>query len=535
MIEAQVHAQLRAYLRSKGLSTQPGECWPHHLTLARLVARALRLGRSALIQVGTSGYFPEIEAQGYRLSYLMAVLLWPGTAVVVAQDPTLDQLLYQVIPGLQQWLKTHKPVCREGDLGAGLQNFQGIVLMSPDRWLQHQFQGSQVRPGSSAQSSALTTVPTLIEAVDDIEDWLLAQQTVTVLPTHWAQLKLCYPQQAQAIQDTLIYLTHCFFQHPPNPYDAYLLSAGEIEQLNTLLVELELQGWQPQLPEPWATLMPFPPLEEVNFAFWIDLDRRSGTFSLHRTYLNLLPLLHQLWQQAPMVLFRETTEAKLPTSAGTTLEFSHRLGLEDMTQVQFSAHPQRDGFALYLPERLPLPNTPHYQNAALSEIRRVLAFGASRPDLTVILIQDTPLKHQVSAALVSEFGSRVQVDREPDLPQGVLVTSWSFWLAHHQKIAPPALMIMTTLPFPSVEHPLVAARVNYHKHHRQDWFQNFLLPQALRDFQRAIAPVRAYPQQGILTILDTRVIYRSYGQQFLGVLSPFTRLSTLDPFANLAV
>ncbi|MGA1132878.1 MAG: helicase C-terminal domain-containing protein [Prochlorotrichaceae cyanobacterium] len=94
---------------------------------------------------------------------------------------------------------------------------------------------------------------------------------------------------------------------------------------------------------------------------------------------------------------------------------------------------------------------------------------------------------------------------------------------------------MTTLPFPSVEHPLVAARVNYHKHHRQDWFQNFLLPQALRDFQRAIAPVRAYPQQGILTILDTRVIYRSYGQQFLGVLSPFTRLSTLDPFANLAV
>jgi len=38
-----------------------------------------------------------------------------------------------------------------------------------------------------------------------------------------------------------------------------------------------------------------------------------------------------------------------------------------------------------------------------------------------------------------------------------------------------------------------------------------------------------------LTILDTRLIYRSYGQQFLGVLSPFTRLSNLDPFAHLAV
>ena len=220
MIEAQVHAQLRAYLRSKGLSTQPGECWPHHLTLARLVARALRLGRSALIQVGTSGYAPDLEVQGYRLSYLMAVLLWPGSAVVVAQEQTLDQLCYQVIPDLQQWLQTHKSVCREGDWGLASQDFQGILLITPDRWLQS-------RLGAVAQERAAITdsVPTLIEAVDDLEDWLVSQQTLTVLPSHWAQLKLYYPQQSSAIHFTQslfisrnLYSYHAIFIHTTHTF-----------------------------------------------------------------------------------------------------------------------------------------------------------------------------------------------------------------------------------------------------------------------------------------------------------------------------
>ncbi|MEM9502471.1 MAG: ATP-dependent DNA helicase, partial [Cyanobacteria bacterium P01_E01_bin.43] len=68
MLEAKVHEQLRAFLRHHGNAD-----WPHHLTMARLAARALRLGRSSLMQVGTSALF-----QGhYRLSYLISLLLWP--------------------------------------------------------------------------------------------------------------------------------------------------------------------------------------------------------------------------------------------------------------------------------------------------------------------------------------------------------------------------------------------------------------------------------------------------------------------------
>jgi len=80
---------------------------------------------------------------------------------------------------------------------------------------------------------------------------------------------------------------------------------------------------------------------------------------------------------------------------------------------------------------------------------------------------------------------------------------------------------MATLPLPSLENPLVAGRVAYYKRLRQDWFRLYLLPTALMELQRAIAPVRA--NQGTVAILDNRVNHRSYGRQILQVLDPALR------------
>jgi ATP-dependent DNA helicase DinG len=240
-------------------------------------------------------------------------------------------------------------------------------------------------------------------------------------------------------------------------------------------------------------------------------------------------LLKQIWAQQPLVLLRETGEGKSRRELAT--DFSQRLGLESVTKVQFLSPRQGDPVQLYLPDRLPLPNTPGYQNAALRELRRLLIFRAPTPGLTVILIQDLLLKQQVGTILAAEFGSRVQVDRWSELPQGILVASWEFWLSSRHQSQPLSLLAITTLPFPSVEHPLVAARVAYHKYQQQDWFQSFLLPQAVRDLQRAIAPIRSSGRSnsGLLAILDTRLLHRSYGQQILSALSPITRLNYLDP------
>jgi hypothetical protein len=59
------------------------------------------------------------------------------------------------------------------------------------------------------------------------------------------------------------------------------------------------------------------------------------------------------------------------------------------------------------------------------------------------------------------------------------------------------------------------------------------LPTALNELQRAIAPVR--DRQGVVALLDNRVLHRSYGSHVLTALSPLARINYLDSafFPNL--
>ncbi|HEY9700930.1 MAG TPA: helicase C-terminal domain-containing protein, partial [Allocoleopsis sp.] len=103
-----------------------------------------------------------------------------------------------------------------------------------------------------------------------------------------------------------------------------------------------------------------------------------------------------------------------------------------------------------------------------------------------------------------------------------------FWQENKEKLPKPGLIAIATLPIPSLENPLVAGLVTYYKQKRKDWFRLYLLPTALRELQRAIAPVRT--SEGILAILDNRVNLRSYGKDILSVLSPFARINYIDGF-----
>lgn len=206
--------------------------------------------------------------------------------------------------------------------------------------------------------------------------------------------------------------------------------------------------------------------------------------------------------------------------------FRQRLGLEDVTCLKFSADSQTDAIQLYVPYKLPLPNTPEFQAAFIHKVRTLLCLSATASGLTVVLIGDVPLKAQVGAILASEFGSRVQVEKTCLDENGILISGWEFWREHQGVLPAPNLLVIATLPLPSLENPLVAGRVAHYKRSHQDWFRLYLLPTALNELQRAVAPVRE--SQGIVALLDGRVVNRSYGAQILASLSPLARINYLD-------
>ncbi|MBN3895796.1 MAG: ATP-dependent DNA helicase, partial [Nostoc sp. NOS(2021)] len=255
--------------------------------------------------------------------------------------------------------------------------------------------------------------------------------------------------------------------------------------------------------------------------FWATIAHRQGLFSLHYAPMELGEILSPIWQRQPVVLIGSAIEPETEAPL-----FRQRLGLDDLTCLKFSSESQAEAIQLYVPYKLPLPNTPEFQAAFIHKVRTLVCLSATAPGLTVVLVGDVPLKSQVATILASEFGSRVQVEKTCLDENGILISGWEFWREHQRVLPAPHLLIIATLPLPSLENPLVAGRVARYKRSHQDWFRLYLLPAALNELQRAIAPVRE--SQGIVALLDSRVVNRSYGAQILAALSPLARINYLD-------
>ena len=515
MIEVEVHNSLRAFLRSAG---EPH--WPHHLTMARLVARALRLGRSALMQVGVYG-----GSARYRLSYLTPALIWPAPVILVAPESVQQRLLTVEIPQLRQWIQTSKPI-RMGD-DALDPNFQGLLLVTPQAWLQDRLTGEN-RFGIG--------IPTILDGVDDLEDWARNQLTACIQPKDWEQLMLACPERASQIRDARVQLTKAIFQHPPNPYECCLLETPEQDILKRLYEHLgnapkpaapeetteidKAVGLVDNVPDAWKIFWRrFQTEGQLN---WAEIARPIGQFSLFAGPVEVASALSKIWHQQPVVLIGGALdlEAEAPL-------YRSRLGLGNLTSVKFSPDRNSELIKLYLPDGLPMPNTPQFQSCLLQEFRKLMAATASVGGLVVVLVSDVPLKAQVAASLAAEFGSRVQVEKTCLDENGILVTGWQFWRQYQGVMPAPIAIAIATLPIPSLENPLVAGRVAYYKQQRLDWFRLYLLPEALSALPHALAPVRE--SSGLVALFDSRAIHRSYGTLVLAALSPFARLNYLDP------
>jgi ATP-dependent DNA helicase DinG len=488
--------------------------------MARLVARALRLGRSALMQVGVYGDYAR-----YRLSYLTPALIWPGPVILVAAEAVQQRLLRVEIPQLRQWIQTSKPI-RLGD-ALPESDFQGLLLVTPQAWLQDRLTG---------QNRFGTGIPTILDGVDDLEEWTRHALTACIQPQDWEQLMLACPNQVEAIREARVQLTKAVFHHPPNPYKCCLIETSEQDIIRRLYEYLgepatapdeenhSAEKWHDRswehLPDAWKIF--WQRFQSTGQLIWAEISRPLGQFSLYCAPVEVASALSKIWHQQSVVLIGGALELEAEAPI-----YRQRMGLGDLTCLKFSPERNNELIKLYLPDRLAMPNTPQFQTVLLQECRRLLGAIASVSGLTVLLVGDVPLKAIVAATLAAEFGSRVQVEKTCLDDNGILVTGWEFWRQHQGVLPAPNAIAIATLPIPSLENPLVAGKVAYYKQQRLDWFRLYLLPEALSFLQRAIAPLRE--SAGVVALFDTRAIHRSYGTLVLAALSPFARINYLDP------
>lgn len=114
---------------------------------------------------------------------------------------------------------------------------------------------------------------------------------------------------------------------------------------------------------------------------------------------------------------------------------------------------------------------------------------------------------------------------------GVLFGTDSFWTG--VDVPGPALsqVVITRLPFDVPTHPITEAKSEYIKENGGHPFSELTLPEALVKFRQGIGRlIRTKDDRGLVTILDSRLLHKSYGRQFLQSLpkSKFIRMSRND-------
>jgi ATP-dependent DNA helicase DinG len=500
-IEVTTHTLLRDLLRNRPEIAE----WNHYLTMARLVARALRLSKSALIQTGVATH----RLQGkYRLSYAIAALLWDRSVAIVMPVERQERFVTIDLPQYQCWLNTSKPIC-VSKLPPAAPDFNGLWITDPQSWLQWQL----------ATEDLVAAVPTILDGADDLENWAQELLTVTISSADWNALQIDRTgDRWQRIIELKVRLLERLWQRPIDPYNCYVLDPQERALVDAVRCSIDLDVFPT-----WRTFYQQLSLP-TNRLVWARLDRARGTFTLSIAPIDLAPMLAPIWERQPTVSIASAVDI-----SSEALGYRQELGLGEITSVKFSLDSQADSFQLYIPRWMPMPNTSKFQPILFDEIQQLLHLLQpidDRHKFVVILVGDTPLQGQLATILAAEWGSRVRVERTDLDESNILVTGWEFWQAHQDDLPTPQLMIITTLPIPSLEDPLVAAKVSFYKQQKQDWFRLYLLPTGLRTLHRAIEPIRT--SQGIVAIFDNRIDRRSYGKQVLTALMPSARINYPD-------
>ena len=262
---------------------------------------------------------------------------------------------------------------------------------------------------------------------------------------------------------------------------------------------------------------------------WVEL------FS-HSLHLNSTPLsIAEIFRKQ----LEEHARAWIFTSATLSVnrDFSHycgELGLADARSASWdSPFDFTNQALLYIPERLPDPNTREHTAAVVEAALPVIeaAGGGAFILFTSLramrdgyeLLQRAFKERGLDYPLLMQGeGSRSEMlVRFRDLGNAVLVGSHSFWEGVDVRGEALSLVVIDKLPFAPPDDPVLAARIDKINREGRNAFLEYQVPEAVITLKQGAGRlIRDETDRGVLMICDPRLISRSYGKRILQSLPP---------------
>ncbi len=270
-------------------------------------------------------------------------------------------------------------------------------------------------------------------------------------------------------------------------------------------------------------------LAEERMVYWCEL-RGRGVF-LHASPIDVSPELQDhLYDRVKTIIF---TSATLSTQ-GSLHFFKRRVGLVDILEevtdelILDSSFDWQQQTLLYLPSHLPDPNRPSFLPQAADEIRQILEKTQGRAFLLFTSTKNMEEAFRILRAqipftcfLQGERPKSALIQAFKEDVHSVLFATASFWEGVDIQGESLSCVIIDRLPFSWPNEPIMEGRLERIASAGASPFWDYQVPSAIILLKQGLGRlIRTRQDHGLLTILDTRLLTRSYARAFWESLPP---------------
>jgi ATP-dependent DNA helicase DinG len=276
--------------------------------------------------------------------------------------------------------------------------------------------------------------------------------------------------------------------------------------------------------------------EDDSHVYFIEA-RGRGVF-LKATPIDVSERLQEL-------LFSQVRAAVL-TSATLAVDggfdyLKSRLGIGEAEELLLpSPFDFREQAILYVPRRMPVPQSPEFVDRAAEEVVQLLELSQGR---AFVLFTSYANMNAVAERVAGRVEFPILIQGEApkarlleafrQTPGAVLFATSSFWQGVDVVGEQLSSVIIDKLPFASPGDPVVAARIERLRSNGGNPFGEYQVPVAVLALKQGLGRlIRSASDRGILAVLDSRLVEKSYGRRFLDSLPPARLVHDLGEVAG---